>query len=260
MANINSKKWFTDNDYTWYEKLGIKILNAGGNMPKHVGFITDGNRRSRKQYNISQREMHLRGFILMTKFMKLCRDFKIEEISYFSFSIENFKRSLDMNQSIFDVGTELFNCVPIEKEKFDEMGVCLRVIGNISLLPLDFQQSIKDAVKATEHNKQLIVNIVLSYTSHDEITHAIGTILKQDGELKDEDINEKLLEQNLYISKPLDMIVRTSGETRLSDFLMWQQKNCVIHFNKALWPQLTYTDFFNYLLLYQRRQHKFQNH
>ncbi|XP_037955981.1 dehydrodolichyl diphosphate synthase complex subunit DHDDS-like [Teleopsis dalmanni] len=138
------------------------------------------------------------------------------------------------------------------------MGICLRVIGNISLLPLDFQQSIKDAVKATEQNKKLIVNIVLSYTSHDEITYAIETILKQDGELKDEDINEKLLEQNLYISKPLDMIVRTSGETRLSDILMWQQKNCIIYFETALWPQLTYTDFFKHLLCYQLTQRKSQ--
>lgn len=120
-----------------------------------------------------------------------------------------------------------------EKEKLSEKGVKIRVIGNLKLLPADLQKSIADAVLMTKDNNKSILNVAFAYTSRDEITHSIETIVKgfRANELQKEDLNYSLIDECLYTNqcRDVDLLVRTSGEMRFSDFLLWQvRKICFL--------------------------------
>lgn len=116
-----------------------------------------------------------------------------------------------------------------EKDKFTERGVKIRVIGNMKLLPLDLQKSIADAMLLTKDNDKSVLNVAFAYTSTDEITNSIATIVKgvEDEELQREDLNHALMDKCMYTSncRGVDLLVRTSGEMRFSDFLLWQVMN-----------------------------------
>lgn len=221
----------------------------------------DGNRRFARSKQIDKIEGHSRGFSKLADVLRWCLDMGIREVTTFAFSIENFKRSNEEVEGLFNLAREKFSKLLEESNRLDEHGIRIRVIGNIELLPADLQRLIATAMLKTESNDKLFLNVAFAYTSRDEITQAVESVLKgndyandDDESLQSTDINERLLEACLYTrhSPPPDLVFRTSGETRLSDFMMWQIKSSVLYFTNVLWPQITIWNFMAGILAYQR--------
>jgi undecaprenyl diphosphate synthase len=173
-------------------------------------------------------------------FIFRCLELNVKEVTVYAFSIENFKRSQEEVDTLMSLAREKFSKLMEEKEKLIEKGVKIRVIGNVKMLPKDLQKSIADAMLMTKDNDKSILNVAFAYTSRDEITNSIQTICKgvEDEDLKHEDLNHSLIDECLYTNKcnEVDLLVRTSGEMRFSDFLLWQVRTCVkflsnVHYN-----------------------------
>lgn len=200
----------------------------------------------------------------------------IKEVTVYAFSIENFKRSQDEVDTLMSLAREKFAKLMEEKDKLTEKGVKIRVIGNLKLLPADLQKSIADAMLLTKDNDKSTLNVAFAYTSRDEITNSIATLVKgvEKKELTTDDLKHFLIDECLYTSKcrDVDLLVRTSGEMRFSDFLLWQVKppcstspiRCsrnknyfqtpatVFYFTKALWPEFTLWHLLAAVFCYQR--------
>lgn len=162
-----------------------------------------------------------------------CLELNIKEVTVYAFSIENFKRSPDEVDTLMTLARDKFSRIAEEKDKLTEKGVKIRVIGNLQLLPKDLQKSIAEAMLLTENNDKSILNVAFAYTSRDEITHSIATITKgvEEGVLVEEDLHHTLIDKCLYTNKSsdVDLLVRTSGEMRFSDFLLWQVRKSFSH-------------------------------
>lgn len=229
--------WVSDYKYSIFELFAMNVIRAGGHLPYHIAFVMDGNRRYATSQHLRKVEGHSKGFDKLADCLRWCLDMGIREVTTFAFSIENFKRSEDEVTGLMDLAREKFSKVLQELPRLLENGVRIRVIGNISLLPHDLQKLIAEAMLKTENNDKLFLNIAFSYTSRDDVTQAIETVLTQGKDLKEEDISERLLEECLYTShsQPPDLLFRTSGETRISDFLMWHVSvvACKIHVHNS---------------------------
>ena len=168
----------------------------------------------------------LQGFDRLADALQWCRDFGVKEVTVYAFSIENFKRSEEEVGGLFDLARQKFRLLIEEEEKLRRHGVCVKVIGNMSYLPSDLQDLVETAMRITEDNSACRLNVAFSYTSREEMTHAIQAAAREavDGHLRPEDISEDTLDAFMYTrcSPPPDLLIRTSGETRLSDFLLWQ--------------------------------------
>lgn len=218
--------WVRDSNLTWTQRLAVKIIRSGS-VPRHVAFIMDGNRRyANKAHLNSVTDGHIRGFDKLAEALQWCSELGIEEVTVYAFSIENFKRSRDEVDTLMQMAREKFERLMAEKDRLNEKGICIRMIGNWSLLPIDLQQCMADAVLLTKHNKRAILNVAFAYTSRDEMCNSIATIIEgvQCGDLKPNDISDELIRRCMYTgeSSDPDLLVRTSGESRLSDFLLWQ--------------------------------------
>lgn len=216
--------WVSDYKYSWLEAIVMNIIKAGGHLPYHIAFVMDGNRRYANSQHIPKIEGHSKGFDKLADCLRWCLDMGIREVTTFAFSIENFKRSEEEVNGLLDLAREKFSKLLEESKKLQEHGVRIRVVGNLSLLPLDLQKLIAKAILDTENNNKLFLNVAFSYTSRDEITQSVESVLKYGDDLKYDDISEKLLDKCLYTrhSPSPGLLFRTSGETRISDFLMWQ--------------------------------------
>lgn len=246
--------WVSDYKYTWLQSLSMRVLKSG-HVPQHIAFVMDGNRRYAKSEHLEKIEGHSRGFDKLADCLRWCLDMGIKEVTTFAFSIENFNRSQDEVQGLFDLARQKFGKLKEETANLKKNGVCIKILGNVSLLPEDLQKLIAECMLKTEENNKLFLNVAFSYTSRDEITQAVETVLKHGNDfLEPQDISERLLNECMYNrhSSPPDLLFRTSGETRISDFLMWQLEGTVLYFTKILWPQITIWNFFAGIFAYQR--------
>lgn len=216
--------WVSDYHYSWLEKLAMNIIKAGGHLPYHIAFVMDGNRRYASSQHIQKIDGHSKGFDKLADCLRWCLDMGIREVTTFAFSIENFKRSEEEVTGLLDLAREKFKQLLEEAQKLQDHGVRIKVIGNLALLPMDLQKLIAKAILDTENNNKLFLNIAFSYTSRDEITQAIEAVLRHGHNLSEDEISERILNECLYTchSPSPDLLFRTSGETRISDFLMWQ--------------------------------------
>ncbi|XP_018576535.1 dehydrodolichyl diphosphate synthase complex subunit DHDDS [Anoplophora glabripennis] len=247
--------WIIDNSLTVFQKFCINVLKCGP-VPKHIAFIMDGNRRYAKKTKVEKTEGHSKGFEKLAECLQWCKELGVKEVTVYAFSIENFKRSEDEVNALMQLAKEKFQKLLEEKDKLMTNGVCIRVIGNLSLLPPDFRKLIAEAVLSTKDNKKAILNVAFSYTSRDEIATSMKEIVGgvDNHEINVEDIDENLISQCLYTNQSPDpeVLVRTSGEVRLSDFLLWQTSNTEICFAKVLWPEFCVWHLLACVFKYQR--------
>ncbi|XP_071955958.1 dehydrodolichyl diphosphate synthase complex subunit DHDDS-like [Antedon mediterranea] len=240
---------------TWLQKFCCRILKAGA-IPRHIAIIMDGNRRYARKHKYDNRLGHLKGFDKLAETLSWCSELGINEVTIYAFSIENFKRSKDEVDNIMDLAREKFHRLQAKKEQIRKHGVCIRIIGDINLLPPDLQKLAADIVYFSRNNTRAILNVCLAYTSRNEITNAVKDVASgvESGLLYPSDSSEELLEKCLYTnhSKDPDLLIRTSGETRLSDFLLWQSSYTVLSFTEVLWPEFTIWHLFGAVLHYQR--------
>lgn len=246
--------WITDSTLKWPHRLFLRLLKCG-TIPKHVAFIMDGNRRFARKTNVRKIEGHTKGFDKLSETLQWCLDIGINEVTVYAFSIENFKRSEEEVNDLLELTREKLKRLLEEKNKLMERGIKIRIIGNISLLPQDIIKLIAEAELYTKDNTKAILNVAFSYTAQDEMTNSVNQILKglKSESLDISDVNIALFENCLYTgsSPPPDLIIRTSGETRLSDFLLCQGSFSYLHFTGVLWPELTAWDFLWAIFKYQ---------
>ncbi|KAL2724539.1 dehydrodolichyl diphosphate synthase complex subunit DHDDS [Vespula squamosa] len=247
--------WIRESTLNCLQYLAVKILKSG-QIPKHVAFIMDGNRRYANKNHLEKINGHTQGFHKLTETLQWCLDLGIPEVTVYAFSIENFKRSKEEVNGLMELARQKFQSLLDEKEKLMEHGICVRIIGNLELLPEDLRKLVAEAIIITKSNNKAFLNIAFAYTSRDEMTHAIKDILKgiKDADLLPEDINEDLISKCLYTynSPNPDLLIRTSGEIRLSDFLIWQVSNSCIYFADVLWPEFSAWDLLGAIFYYQR--------
>merc|ERR1712168_1300591 len=220
-----------------------KVMRTG-KIPQHVAFIMDGNRRYARKESISRKEGHSKGFDKLTEVLQWCYELHIPEVTLYAFSLENFKREPGEVEALMGIFKEKIERLLLEEDKIMKHGVCIRFVGDVSR----FDDS---------------TQIAMAYTSRDEITNAIKEIAAgvNEGLIVESDINEELIEHCFYTSqcRPVDLLIRTSGEVRLSDFLLWQCAFSTLCFVNALWPDLTIWIFFYCVLKYQIQYDTMQN-
>lgn len=243
--------------YGWFENLCVKILKCGA-IPQHVAFIMDGNRRYAKRLGLDKIQGHAQGFEKLAQTLQWCYDLGIIEVTVYAFSIENFKRPQAEVDALLELATEKFQRLVDEKDKLAEHGVRVNVIGNLNLLPQELQHLIHKAMVLTRSNKRCTLNVAFSYTSREEVCSAVKKVTKavNEGLLKPKDIDQNLIEKCLYTgNSPMpDLLVRTSGEVRLSDFLLWQSSYSITYFSEVLWPDFTLNNLLIAIFYYQRHK------
>jgi len=247
--------WVREEEYnfTYLEKFVTNVLRCG-EVPRHVALIMDGNRRYAKQNNLLKIKGHAEGFERLADTLQWCRYLGITEVTVYAFSIENFKRDKGEVEELFDLFREKIKKLISEEDKLREHGVKVRIIGNLSYLPVDIQELIQETHKVTENNVGSTLNIAFSYTAREEITQAVRRAAQrvQAKEIREQDIDEQMIESLLYTPSKVDLLVRTSGECRLSDFMLWQASSSVTYFTKVLWPDFKFWDLLMAVFFYQR--------
>ncbi|NWI67523.1 DHDDS synthase, partial [Todus mexicanus] len=217
--------WIREDKLTIIERFCGNIIKAGP-MPKHVAFIMDGNRRFAQKCHVERQQGHSQGFDKLAQTLRWCLNLGIREVTVYAFSIENFKRSKEEVDGLMDLARQKFSRLLEEQENLKKHGVCIRVLGDLPLLPVDIQELIAQAVQATKNYNKCFLNVCFAYTSRHEISNAVREMAwgVEQGLLEPSDVSESLLDKCLYTnnSPDPDLLIRTSGEVRLSDFLLWQ--------------------------------------
>ncbi|MBI5458685.1 polyprenyl diphosphate synthase [Methanobacterium sp.] len=243
--------------YEWYISRNLRPEL----MPKHVAIIMDGNRRfSKIQGNLDAIEGHKKGLSTLERVLDWCVDLGIEIVTAYAFSTENFKRPPNEVEGLMQLFKENFEGIASNK-KIHNNQVRVKAVGKLELLPEDVREAIHIAEESTAKYNQRLVNIAIGYDGRMEIIDAIKKIANevQEGKITPDDINEELVNENLYTAGLEDpnLIIRTSGEERLSGFLLWQSSYSELYFCDSLWPQLRKVDFLRALRSYQQRERRY---
>jgi len=227
-------------------------------MPEHIAIIMDGNRRWAKKKKMPIKFGHKQGAETLKKVVRHANSIGLNYITVYAFSTENWKRAEDEVSSLMLL---LKNYLDDFAKEADTENIVIRILGDLTPLSQDLKESIKRTVERTKNNTGTIFNIALNYGGRDEIVHAVKQIAKEvkDGKIKMEDIDENIVSQNLYtrdIPDP-DLLIRTSGEIRLSGFLPWQSVYSEFLFLDKLWPDFTPEDLDNAIEIFKQRNRKF---
>ncbi len=228
------------------------------NLPVHVAIIMDGNRRWAKQRGLDIKVGHKEGAKTLEKIVRYAKKVGIKYITVYAFSTENWKRSED------EVGALMFLLqayLDSYAKRADTEGIKVKVLGDISVLPKGMQSTIGKLEERTKDNTDINFNIALNYGGRDEIVKAVRKIAEKvkEDEIKIEDINEEIISNNLYTSgmPDPDVVVRTSGEMRTSNFLPWQIVYSEFIFVEKNWPDFNEEDLDKVIEIYQKRNRKF---
>ena len=246
--------------YKIYEKRLLNELDPA-RMPKHVAIIMDGNRRYTKvQGNMEVTRGHELGVDTLEKVLDWSIDLGIEIVTAYAFSTENFNRSEKEVKGLMNLFVKNFKRI-VNHEKIHRNKVRVKVVGRIDLLPDDVKEAIKEAEDATKDYHDRLFNLAIGYDGRLEIVDAVKKIYQkiEAGELSIDDVDEKLINDNLYTEGLADpnLIIRTSGEERLSGFLLWQSSYSELYFCDSLWPELRKIDYLRAIRDYQARDRRF---
>ncbi|KAL6505546.1 Dehydrodolichyl diphosphate synthase cpt3 [Orobanche hederae] len=236
----------------------IYLILSIGPVPEHVAFIMDGNRRFAKKKNVEQGAGHRAGFSSLTKMLKYCYELNVKYITIYAFSIENFKRRPEEVRSTMQLIQEKIEGLIEEESIVSRYGVRVHFIGSLELLSRPVRSAAERAMRATACNSKAVLSICIAYTSTDEILRAVErTCNEKLDEFRDEDecaINVGDVEKRMYmaVAPDPDIIIRTSGETRLSNFLLWQSAYSLLYSPGVLWPDIGFRHLVRGVLDFQR--------
>ncbi|KAK0595048.1 hypothetical protein LWI29_003013 [Acer saccharum] len=252
----------------------FRFLSVGP-IPNHLAFIMDGNRRYSKKKNLEEGAGHRDGFSSLMSILNYCYELGVKYVTIYAFSIENFKRQPSEVQNLMDLLLDKINGLLKEQSIVNQYGIRVYFIGNLKLLSEPVRVAAEKAMMATADNTNAVLLVCVAYTSGDEIVHAIQYSCKQKldkacngvmkGSCDDKDeaeaeaskacrieqkekiqgehpitMNSVDIEKHMYMSvaPDPDVLIRSSGETRLSNFLLWQTNNCLLYSPAALWPEI----------------------
>ena len=226
----------------------------GPTIPRHVGYIVDGNRRWAKKHGLPSYEGHLAGYNALKDVGIATLEAGAEYMSAYIFSTENWKRSADEVKRLMGLTLKIITSdVPL----FNKYNVKLRIIGSREGVDPKITKAMDAAEEATKNNTGGVFALCFNYGGQQEIVDAIKKII-QSG-VKEEDVTTELIAQNLYVADvpPVDVIVRTSGEKRLSNFMLWRAAYSELIFLDQMWPDMTKDDVTAIIKEYSRRQRRF---
>lgn len=225
-------------------------------LPRHVAVIMDGNGRWATQRKLPRIAGHRQGARTLKELLRCCKDWGIKALTAYAFSTENWQRPTEEVSFLMLLFERLLRRELAEMQQED---IRIVFIGDLTALPTTLQNVIHDAMIATANNQTLQFNVAVNYGSRTEITKACQQIALQVQQQKInlQDITEPLLEQHLNAPDAPDLLIRTSGEMRLSNFLLWQLAYTELYFTDTLWPDFDRNDFHQALLAYQKRDRRF---
>ncbi len=221
-------------------------------LPAHVAVIMDGNGRWAKKNGVTVLQGHAAGIRAMKEIVRTSSDLGIKHLTVYAFSTENWKRSAEEVSGIFRL---LVRFVALDLDELDENNVKMNILGDVSRIPANAAKSVDKAVTRLKDNTGLNFNIALNYGGRQEIVDAVR-------ELKDEPvIDEETLSRHMYTGRygipDPELIIRTSGEMRVSNFLLWQSAYSEYVFDDCLWPDFTPEEYIRCLEEYQSRKRRF---
>jgi undecaprenyl diphosphate synthase len=227
-------------------------------LPKHVAVIMDGNGRWAKRQGLPRIMGHKRGVDALKDLLRCCQDWGIQALTAYAFSTENWKRpreEVDFLMTLFQ------RVLRQELREMVEENIQIQFVGNLQALPKSLQAEISRSMAATEKNSGIRFSVATNYGGRQEIVEACRAIAQkvQQGLLQPDEISEEVFEGHLYtagITDP-DLLIRTSGEMRLSNFLLWQMAYGEIYITDTLWPDFNRVEFHRALCAYQQRERRF---
>ena len=224
------------------------------NNPRHVAIILDGNRRFAKRLMLEPWKGHEYGQKKIEELIRYAKDFGIKKLTFYTLSSENLKsRPKNELNYLFKLFKDVFSSMNMEEIK--ENRIRFRFIGNLDLLPNDLKKECFRLEKETEKNNGLIVNIAIAYGGRQEIVEMVKKILKN--KIKPSKVNEKTIEKNLYMKDEPDLIIRTGGEKRISNFLPWQSAYSELIFLDKMWPEFEKEDLAECIEEFKKRKRNF---
>jgi len=224
------------------------------NLPEHIAIIMDGNGRWAKAKKRPRLFGHNAGMKTLRKIVRASSDAGIKILTVYAFSTENWKRSQEEVDGLMNIAVEYFKK---EVGELHQNNVKIQVIGDVDGLNSKVQKAAKNAMDMTADNTGLIFNVALNYGSRNEIVHAVKALIEQ-GVLPEE-VTEKRLNEELYtkgLGDP-DLLIRTGGESRLSNFMLWQTAYTELLFIDTYWPDFNKEAYYNLIEIYQKRNRRF---
>lgn len=245
-------------DFRITEKIAEVGLDAK-RMPKHIAVIMDGNGRwAKKQGFFSRIKGHENGVAALRNLSTATAELGIEYLTVYAFSTENWNRPKTEVNALMSL---LLGTLKTELPTLQKNGIRLNAIGNLETLPKKAFKELHEVMDATGQNTHMVLTLALSYSSKAEIMHAAKQIAShvKNGDLNLDDINEQTIAQHLYTANmpDPDLLIRTSGEYRISNYLLWQIAYAELHFSDTLWPDFTHKDLYTALQDYQQRERRF---
>lgn len=228
------------------------------NLPKHIAIIMDGNRRWAKARGLTTKDGHKAGSKNLDNIATFCNEIGIKYLTVYAFSTENWKRTQEeVSALMFILKANLDSML----RKLDLKNIKIRVIGEKENIPQDIQKKIDKLVEKTKNNTGLVLNIAFNYGGRAELVHSTKVIAEKvkSGEINIEDINEKLISDNIYTAgqPDPDLMIRTSHELRTSNFLPWQLTYSEFYFPDKHWPEFGREDLIEAIKVYQKRNRRF---
>ena len=227
-------------------------------IPQHVAIIMDGNGRWAKRKGELRIFGHTNGVDSVREALTAAVEVGVQYLTLYAFSTENWNRPKEEIAALMDL---LVQSIYNEIDELNSKGVKLETIGDVEILPKTCQNALIDAKDKTKYNKKITLILALSYSSRREIAHAIKKMTQEvvDGKLSSDSINEDLISSFLSTANYPDpeLLIRTSGENRVSNFLMWQLAYTELYFTKILWPDFKKKNFYRAIYDYQKRERRF---
>uniref|UniRef100_A0A1D1YZU1 Alkyl transferase n=1 Tax=Anthurium amnicola TaxID=1678845 RepID=A0A1D1YZU1_9ARAE len=222
-----------------------------GPLPTHVAFIMDGNRRFTRSHKMEPGAGHRAGFLALMSALQYCFEMGIGYVTVYAFSIDNFKREPEEVERMMNLMLEKIESLLKEESLVTEYGVRVNFWGNLQLLSEPVRLAAEKAMAATSKNTGPVLSVCVAYTSTDEIIHAVQESCKKKLNIAKEDVEEHLYSASC---PDPDIVIRTSGETRLSNFLLWQTTFSHLQNPSVLWPKFSLRHLVWSILEYQRAQ------
>ena len=228
------------------------------NLPKHLAIIMDGNGRWAKQKGFLRAFGHENGTKSVKLTVETCAKLGIANLTLYAFSTENWNRPKLEVDTLMKL---LISSLKKELKTLQENNISLNTIGNIEMLPQSAQKELLDVIQKTKGNSRMVLTLALSYGSREEIINAVKKISDKvkNNIISIDAIDESIINQHLYTQNlpDVDLLIRTSGEHRISNFLLWQIAYAELYFTDVLWPDFKEEDLYEAIISYQKRERRF---
>jgi undecaprenyl diphosphate synthase len=228
------------------------------NLPKHLAIIMDGNGRWAKQKGFLRAFGHENGTKSVRLTVETCAKLGIENLTLYAFSTENWNRPKLEVDTLMKL---LISSLKNELQTLVDNNIKLNTIGNLDLLPKSAQKELLDVIEKTKNNTRMVLTLALSYGSREEILNAVKIISDKvkNNIISIDSIDESIINEHLYTQNlpDVDLLIRTSGEHRISNFLLWQIAYSELYFTDVLWPDFKEDDLYEAIISYQKRERRF---